>query len=208
MTIILTVTLFVKSISVIYMEDLKNPVYRTRESTDVSFHCCCLSAPWLSALSEMKVKASRTVFAIPWTAVCSAPLFMEYSRQEYWSGLPFPSLGDLPDWGIKPRSPTLQADSSPASHKGSPYLKWRHHFPSAVSTFCPQFLHGRLWLIPRLLLDQKWQNVSVGSQIPWANLFFLQRRAHRFAVGKCNWPKVTQMVNGKAISNKPSVFLF
>lgn len=69
-------------------------------------------------------------------------------------------------------------------------------------------LHGRLWLIPRLLLDQKWQNVSVGSQIPWANLFFLQRRARRFAVVKCNWPKVTQMVNGKAISNKPSVFLF
>ena len=119
MTIILTVTLFVKSISVIYMEDLKNPVYRTRESTDVSFHCCCLSAPWLSALSEMKVKASRTVFAIPWTAVCSAPLFMEYSRQEYWSGLPFPSLGDLPDWGIKPRSPTLQADSSPAEPAGN-----------------------------------------------------------------------------------------
>ena len=91
------------------MEDLKNPVYRTRESVDVSFHVCCLSAPRLSALSEMKVKASRTVFAIPWTAVCPAPLFVEYSRQEYWSGLPFPSLGDIPKWGIKPRSPTLQA---------------------------------------------------------------------------------------------------
>ena len=42
---------------------------------------------------------------------CQAPLSMEFSRQEYWSGLPFPSPGDLPDTGIEPRSPTLQADS-------------------------------------------------------------------------------------------------
>ena len=39
-----------------------------------------------------------------------APLSMEFSRQEYWSGLPFPSPGDLPDPGIKPRSPALQVD--------------------------------------------------------------------------------------------------
>ena len=39
---------------------------------------------------------------------------MEFSRQEYWSGLPFPSPGDLPDPGIKPRSPALQADSLPS----------------------------------------------------------------------------------------------
>ena len=40
-----------------------------------------------------------------------APLSVEFSRQEYWSGLPFPSAGDLPDPGIEPASPTLQADS-------------------------------------------------------------------------------------------------
>jgi len=40
-----------------------------------------------------------------------APLSMEFSRQKYWSGLPFPSPGDLPDPEIKPRSPALQADS-------------------------------------------------------------------------------------------------
>ena len=49
----------------------------------------------------------------PWTLACRAPLSMEFSRQEYWSGLPFPSPGDLPDPGIKPRSPVLQADSLP-----------------------------------------------------------------------------------------------
>ena len=42
---------------------------------------------------------------------CKAPLSMEFSRQEYWSGFPFPLPGDLPNSGIKPRSPTLQANS-------------------------------------------------------------------------------------------------
>ena len=49
----------------------------------------------------------------PWTIAHQAPLSMRFSRQEYWSGLPFPSLGDLPNPGIKPRSPALQADSFP-----------------------------------------------------------------------------------------------
>ena len=48
---------------------------------------------------------------IPWTVACWAPLSMGFSRQEYWSGLPFPPPGDLPDPGIKPGSPVLQADS-------------------------------------------------------------------------------------------------
>ena len=48
---------------------------------------------------------------IPWTVAHQAPLSMRFSRREYWSGLPFPSPGDLPDPGIKPGSPALQADS-------------------------------------------------------------------------------------------------
>ena len=47
----------------------------------------------------------------PWTIPCQAPLSMGLCRQEFWSGLPFPSPGDLPDPGIKPGSPALQADS-------------------------------------------------------------------------------------------------
>ena len=50
-------------------------------------------------------------FTTPWTAAHQTPLSMEFSRQEYWSGLPFPSPGDLPDPEIKPWSPALQADS-------------------------------------------------------------------------------------------------
>ena len=63
-----------------------------------------------------KVKVSHTVMsnsAVPWTAACPALLSMEISRQEHWSGLPFPSPGDLPELGIKPGSPALQADSLP-----------------------------------------------------------------------------------------------
>ena len=51
------------------------------------------------------------LFATPWTIACQAPLSMGFSRQEHWSGLPFPSPGDLPNPGIKSGSPALQAES-------------------------------------------------------------------------------------------------
>ena len=60
------------------------------------------------------------LFATLWTEAHQAPLTMEFSRQEYWSGFPFPPPRDLPDLGIKPASPALQADSLPLSHLGSP----------------------------------------------------------------------------------------
>ena len=65
---------------------------------------------------KVKVKSLSRVqpSATPWTAAFQAPPSMEFSRQEYWSGLLFPSPGDLPHPGIKPRSPTLQADSLPS----------------------------------------------------------------------------------------------
>ena len=55
-----------------------------------------------------------------WTTACQAPLSMEFSRSEYWSGLPFPSPGDLPEPGIKPRSLALQADSLQFEPSGKP----------------------------------------------------------------------------------------
>ena len=59
------------------------------------------------------VAKSRLTLGIPWTAACQAPLSMGFSRQKYWSGLPFPSPGHLPDPGIEPMSPALQADDLP-----------------------------------------------------------------------------------------------
>ena len=79
----------------------------------------CISHVWL--------------FATPWTVVLQAPLAMGVSRQEYWSGLPFPFPGDLPDPGIKPSTPTspaLQADSLPLSHQGSPIFHCMFVVPS------------------------------------------------------------------------------
>ena len=56
---------------------------------------------------------SYPTLATPWTVACQAPLSVGFSRQEHWSGLPFPSPGGLPNPGIEPRSPTLQADALP-----------------------------------------------------------------------------------------------
>ena len=64
--------------------------------------------------------------ATSWTVASQAPLFMQFSRQEDWSGVPFPCPGDLPNPGIKLVSPTLQADSLPLSHNfelGQDYSK-------------------------------------------------------------------------------------
>ena len=60
------------------------------------------------------------LFATPWTVAHQAPLSLEFSRQEYWSGLPFPSPGDLPDPGIEPGSLAPQADSLPSEPAGKP----------------------------------------------------------------------------------------
>ena len=62
------------------------------------------------------------LFATPWTVAHQASLFMGFSRQEYWSGLPCHPPGDLLSPGIKPASPALQADSLPSEPPGNPYM--------------------------------------------------------------------------------------
>ena len=70
------------------------------------------------------------LFVTLWTIAHQAPPSMGFSRQEYWSGLPFPSPGDLPNPGIEPRSPTLQADALTSAPPGKPLemrigeIKW------------------------------------------------------------------------------------
>ena len=58
----------------------------------------------------------------PWTVAHQVSLSMRFLKQEYWSGLPFPSLGNLPNPGIEPTSPTLQADSLLLSYQRFPYI--------------------------------------------------------------------------------------
>ena len=71
---------------------------------------------------KVKVKSLSRVqlFQIPWTVAHQAPLSMGFSRQAYWSGLPFPSPGDLSNPGIEPQSPTLQADALTSEPPGKP----------------------------------------------------------------------------------------
>ena len=78
----------------------------------------------LSYSMKVKVKSLSPVqlFATPWTVANQASPSMGFSRQEYWSGLPFPSPGDLPDPGIEPGSPTLEADALTSEPPGKPEL--------------------------------------------------------------------------------------
>ena len=66
------------------------------------------------------VAKSCLTLATPWTVACQAPLSMGFPRQEYRSGLPFPSPVDLPDPEIEPGSPALQADTLPTELSGKP----------------------------------------------------------------------------------------
>ena len=75
---------------------------------DYNSECVCVSHSVMSDTS--------------WPMDCQAPLSVEFSRKEYWSGLPCPSPGDLPDRGIEPGSPKLQADALPSEPPGKP--KW------------------------------------------------------------------------------------
>ena len=89
-------------------------------------------------------------FVILWTLTHQAPLSMGFSRQEYWTGFPYPPLGDLPNPGIKPKSPVspaLQADSLPLSLLGSPikaYPQDKNHIPELFSRYS---CRAKVWSI-------------------------------------------------------------
>ena len=78
------------------------------------------TVPSEDALKKVKVKSLSRVrlFVTSWTVAHQAPPSVGFSRQECWSGLPFPSPGDLPNPGIEPRSPALQADALPSESPG------------------------------------------------------------------------------------------
>ena len=75
-------------------------------------------SPLVILLGKGKSLSRVQLFATPLTVAYQASQSMGFSRQEYWSGLPFPSPGDLPDSGIEPRSPALEADALPTEPQG------------------------------------------------------------------------------------------
>ena len=87
-----------------------------------------LNKSWLNEWRRSEVKSLSHVWlsSTPWTVAYLAPPSMEFSRQEYWSGLPFPSPGDLPDPGIEPGSPAFQADALTSEPPVKPLNEWKH----------------------------------------------------------------------------------
>ena len=100
-----------------------------KNKQEEQFHALSIIALFLCSLvcvTQSVVSDSAT----PRTIAHQAPLSMGFSRQEYWSGLPFPSPGDLPDLGIEPGSPTLQAASEPAGKPTKVKVKVVHSCPT------------------------------------------------------------------------------
>ena len=92
-------------------------MYRALENDLILIVNICSREVELCAVPSHSVMSDS---AAPWTVAHQAPLSMGFSKQEYWSGLPFPSPGDLPDSGTESRSPVLQADSLPSEPLGKP----------------------------------------------------------------------------------------
>ena len=90
-----------------------NCKYLCIQHRSISIHKTNIQFSSVQPLSRVRL------FVTPWTVAHQAPLSMGFSRQEYWSGLPFPYLGDLPDPGIKAGSFASQADSLPSELQGS-----------------------------------------------------------------------------------------
>ena len=105
-----------------------------------------------------------TLCETPWPVAFRASPSMGCSGQEYWSGLPFSPSGDLPDPGIEPMSPALQADSLPASHLGSPkyllqLLEIRTYSPTFV-LYTNLYKHFPLFFIK----SPTWKNSNFCSK--------------------------------------------
>ena len=82
----------------------------------IYIYVCVYTSPWAASLSRV------WLFATPWTIAFQAPLSMEFSRQEYWSELPCPPPGDLPNPGVEPRSLALRVILYYLSHQGNPRI--------------------------------------------------------------------------------------
>ena len=82
----------------------------------------CVELALLVEQVNVKSLSRVRLFATPWTVAYQAPPSMGFSRQEYWSGLPFPSPGDLPDPGIEPVSSALEGDALTSEPPGKPLL--------------------------------------------------------------------------------------
>ena len=168
----------------------------------------------------MKSLSRVRLFVTPWTVAYQAPLSIGFSRQEYWSGLPFPSPGDLPDPGIEPGSSALQVDSLPSeppgecvcwrggewlNHRATPTngcssrrrTSIRNHFPG-LKFEVTRLAFGPERASQRLLLGDSWPQRRVTALPPGGNPGSSEHHACHPRTGKSApygaWPR--QSSNG------------
>ena len=128
----------------------------------------------VSLCQKERAKSCPTI-AIPWTIAHQDPLSMGFPRQEYWSGLPFPSPGELPDPGIEPRSPALQADALPTELCGKPvYAIHQHKSATGIHMSSPSWtsLLPPISILQVVTEHQVW-TPYIKQQIPTGDLFYL-----------------------------------
>ena len=132
------------------------------------------------------------LFVTPWTVAHQAPLSIEFSSQEYWSGLPISFPGDLLDLGIWPASPALQADSLPPSHQGNPlqteytmlgnlnmpkqravFLR-RNRTKFTLVNYKWEFWQTDIFRLTECIMRQnKWIKHIISNNIKWTNMVYL-----------------------------------
>ena len=149
---------------------------------------------------KLKLLSRVRLFVIPWTTASQAPPSMWFSRQEYWSGLPFPSPGDLPNSGIEPGSPALQADALPSKPLGKPKIQYttilncRHYSLYFTNKKIAKYLHrigdwASISTHPMIFsfLNKSCDSVPVKKHF-WSLLFFfLLYKMSRVFVFYCCW---------------------
>ena len=113
---------------------------------------------------KSEVSQSIQLFMTSWTVAYQVPLSMEFSRQEYWSGLPFPSPGESSWPGIEPRSPALQADALPSEPPGKP-TDYVSNVKKAKSLSCVQ-----LFATPWTVAYQVLPSMGFSRQECWSGL--------------------------------------
>ena len=100
-----------------------------------------------------------------WIGGCQAPLPMEFSRQEYWSGVPFPTTGDLSNLGSEPWSPALQADSLPSEPPGRPqYWTHKHQKQYCTCSRCSLFAE---WILCENIFSVNKHILQYHVQLSW-----------------------------------------
>ena len=142
----------------------------------VNHHTIYRTGPQASTMNYLVQNASRAMleklmkllghvwlFVTPWTVAYQAPWTMGFTRQEYWSGLPWPSPGDLPDPGIEPGSSALQPDTLPSEPPGKPWETYRLLFIYNRTLKIRLQQSGLSWVLCILLiLHPPWVSLQYG----------------------------------------------